>query len=396
VPTAELVKLPKSVENRLIRPVMPELDTLRGIACLGVVFLHGFEWRYGTAHFAGPERIFMEATQPGWLGVNLFFVLSGFLITGILLDSKHEPRYYQRFYTRRALRILPACYLLLVLLKILGQASWGFVGLGFFYLANMTSFFGVAMDYGPLWSLAVEEHYYLLWPTVVRRCTTRGVALAAVTLFLAMPLFRGLAFYSGHPAGIDWYTWFVADGLAAGSLLAVLLRTAITRKQTALLSTTLVGMSVVAAIVGRPFGLLTRQRQLGAAFQYTLIHIFFAGVLLFFLLVGSGARRWWVNNRLLRFFGYISYGLYLFHFLVFRLYDQVCSRYFPQWEAADGHFGLIVLRFVIAVLAATGLTYISRRYYEEFFLRLKKRLAPAHQRTPSVLVEQESPRLTES
>src|SRR5580693_4491011 len=97
----------------LIRPVMPELDTIRGIAVLGVLFLHAFSWQYAGFHFGTLARKILVATQPGWLGVNLFFVLSGFLITGILLDSKLDPHFYRSFYTRRALRILPAYYSLL-------------------------------------------------------------------------------------------------------------------------------------------------------------------------------------------------------------------------------------------------------------------------------------------
>ena len=89
----------------LLRSVMPELDTLRGMAILGVLFLHGFFWPYSGLHFGRLGTLWLNITQPGWLGVNLFFVLSGFLITGILIDSAAGPDYYRRFYTRRALRI---------------------------------------------------------------------------------------------------------------------------------------------------------------------------------------------------------------------------------------------------------------------------------------------------
>ncbi len=143
-------------QQKLLRPFMPELDTLRGIAVLGVLLHHGFYWRYGSSSFAPWVRPFMSATRFGWIGVNLFFVLSGFLITGILLDSKDKPHFYRRFYTRRALRILPAYYALLILLLVFRTSSVAFVGLSFFYLANMTEFFGVPCAYGPLWSLAVE------------------------------------------------------------------------------------------------------------------------------------------------------------------------------------------------------------------------------------------------
>jgi peptidoglycan/LPS O-acetylase OafA/YrhL len=100
----------------LLRLKMPELDALRGIAILLVVFYHGFFWSSNLVGLTGLPRLAVNATRLGWLGVNLFFVLSGFLITGILEDSKNSPHFFRRFYIRRALRILPAYYGLLLLL----------------------------------------------------------------------------------------------------------------------------------------------------------------------------------------------------------------------------------------------------------------------------------------
>src|SRR6516164_2732013 len=132
--------------EKLIRPVMPELDSLRGIAILLVLFFHGFNLEGALTSLHGPARYFAVLTFGGWTGVYLFFVLSGFLITGILLDSKNRPDYYRRFYIRRALRILPAFYLLLLLLWLLPKTGlfegrhvgWPFLWLSFFYLANLT------------------------------------------------------------------------------------------------------------------------------------------------------------------------------------------------------------------------------------------------------------------
>jgi len=122
----------------LLRSRMPELDTLRGVAVLMVIFFHGFYFVTGAARFHGLIRWFVMATGAGWMGVNLFFVLSRFLISGILLGSRDNPGYYRGFYLRRALRILPAYYGLLLLLLVtaragLGehQASWGFLALSF-------------------------------------------------------------------------------------------------------------------------------------------------------------------------------------------------------------------------------------------------------------------------
>jgi peptidoglycan/LPS O-acetylase OafA/YrhL len=365
----------------LLRPFMPELDTLRGIAVLGVMCLHAFFWQYASFSFGYWGRFILNITRPGWVGVNLFFVLSGFLITGILLDSRSRPDYYRRFYTRRALRILPAYYLLLLCLLLLRSSSPAFVGLSFIYLSNVTNFFGVSCDYGPLWSLAVEEHFYILWPTVVHKITPRTLAWISGWIALGIPLARAISFSLGWKNGLDWYTWFAADGLAAGSLLAILLRTAVSRVQIRNLAGSLIGIALFLAIAGQPFGITGRARLLGAAFQWTLLNLFFAGVLLLFLLLGTGPRKRYVNLRPLQFLGYISYGLYLDHLLAFRMYDRICKHFAPQWIPTNGHFNLVMLRFAIAGGGAIVAAYLSRRFFEERFLRLKDSLVPRRAET---------------
>jgi peptidoglycan/LPS O-acetylase OafA/YrhL len=357
--------------NRLIRPVMPELDSLRGIAILSVLFLHGFYWQYSEFHFSRWASLFLRLTSPGGLGVNLFFVLSGFLITGILLDSRQSPNYYRRFYVRRALRILPAYYGLLLLLAIFREASAPYLSISLIYLSNLTDILGVSNDYGPLWSLAVEEHYYILWPFVVRRMTVRTVGLLAFAICLIVPLLRMWAFSIGTGDGLSRYTWLVADGLAMGGLIACILRTSISRQSIVRLSAALFVAVPLLVLAGKRFGILTRREMLGAALQFSLIHLFFAGVLLLLLLVGTSSRNSWANFRPLKFFGYISYGLYLIHLLIFRLYDHLCRNVFPNLQPTDGHFNLVVLRFVITASVAIGISYLSRKYFEERFLKLK-------------------------
>ncbi|MFY9905291.1 MAG: acyltransferase [Terriglobales bacterium] len=360
----------------LIRRFMPELDVLRGIAVLGVLFFHGFRAEYGNFPFTGARRIFVQATQAGALGVNLFFVLSGFLITGILIDSQKRPDYYRRFYTRRALRILPAYYSLLLLLVLLRQASVAFLGLSFVYLSNVTNLFGVSMDYHPLWSLAVEEHYYIVWPSVVRKLKPRFLGLFSLAICILIPVARALAFRSGHFQGGEWYTWFTADGLAEGSLLAIVLRSSISRKQASIGAALLLTITPILLIAAAPFGILSRQTLLGASLQLTLVNTFFAGLLVLFLVVGTGSLKALVNSSLLRFFGYISYGLYLIHLMIFHLYDKIAGIFWPALVPSAGHFSVIVLRFAIGSAAAVGLAYLSRKYYEEWFLRLKDRAVP--------------------
>jgi peptidoglycan/LPS O-acetylase OafA/YrhL len=105
------------------------------------------------------------------------------------------------------------------------------------------------------------------------------------------------------------------------------------------------------------------------------VNTFFAGLLLLFMMVGSGSRKGLVNSSVLQFFGYISYGLYLIHLLVFQIYDILTRKFWPWLQPSVGHFDLILLRFAIVSATAVGLAYVSRKYYEEWFLRLKDRIA---------------------
>jgi peptidoglycan/LPS O-acetylase OafA/YrhL len=358
---------------------MPELDTIRGIAVLLVLFFHGFGFRYGLQGLSGFPKLFVAATLPGWMGVNLFFVLSGFLITGILLDTKLKADYYHTFYIRRALRILPLYYAVLLLLAVLTRtgwvnrsASWAFLGLSFFYLANVTELFRVPMQYGVLWSLAVEEHFYLLWPAAVRSLSRRRVAIVGAIICVLCPTLR--AFYSirGYDTGTG-YTWLVADGLAIGAVLAALARGPWgTRSH--MRSITLISFAASLAMftAGYPFGIFRASRFLGATLRETALNLFFAGTVSLALLTGTSRWKAIVNRPVLRFFGEISYGVYLIHMLVFDLEDHVVGRWLPSLSAAGGHFGLMVLLFSIAAAFTVAIAYVSRWYFEEHFLRLKR------------------------
>jgi peptidoglycan/LPS O-acetylase OafA/YrhL len=365
----------------LLRSRMPELDTIRGVAVLLVLFFHGFGFRYGLRGLSGFPRLFVAATLPGWMGVNLFFVLSGFLITGILLDSKHKPNYYRIFYTRRALRILPLYYAVLLVLAVLTrtgwvnrQASWEFLGLSFFYLSNVTGLFGVPMQYGVLWSLAVEEHFYLLWPTAVRSLSRYRVAIVGAIILVLCPSLRVFYFIRAYDTGTG-YTWLVADGLATGAVLAALARGP-WGTRTHMRSVTLIcfAASVTMFTVGYPFGIFRASRFLGVTLRETALNLFFAGTVALAILAGTSRWKAIVNRPVLQFFGEVSYGVYLIHMLVFDLEDYVVGRLFPNFSAIGGQFAVMVLFFTIAVGFTVAIAYLSRWYFEEPFLRLKRRL----------------------
>jgi peptidoglycan/LPS O-acetylase OafA/YrhL len=146
---------------------MPGLDLLRGLAILAVIFYHGFA--YIVPAFPWHNRLagtLFHLTGLGWTGVNLFFTLSGFLITGMLIDSEGKPNFYSRFYIRRALRILPAYFLVLIILGLTRTASPSYLLVCVIFLANWPTLLlhGSFTLYSVLWSLGVEEQFYLVWP----------------------------------------------------------------------------------------------------------------------------------------------------------------------------------------------------------------------------------------
>jgi peptidoglycan/LPS O-acetylase OafA/YrhL len=362
----------------LLRSRMPELDTLRGVAVLLVLIFHGFYFATGAARFHGPIRWFVLATNSRWMGVNLFFVLSGFLITGILLDSRSDPGYYRRFYVRRALRILPAYYGFLLLLLIVVRSglvtrsvSWGFLGLSFVYLANVTLLFGVPAQYAALWSLAVEEHFYLLWPTATRHLSRRLLAWTCVLIILGCPALRAFYYWRHYQYGAG-YTWLVADGLAWGALLAVLARGRLSSRHAMLrMGLTSMAGSLFAIVILLPFGAASAGRLAGGVLYSSLVSSFFAGLLALALVVGSGPWKAILDRAGLKFFGEISYGLYLVELLAFDVVDHILMHWGLQVSRTSGSFALVLARFAAGTALAVTAVYLSRWYFEEPFLRLK-------------------------
>ena len=359
----------------LIRTYMPELDSVRGIAVLMVMCFHGMAPPASLALSAWGRMLF-GVVQFGWTGVNLFFVLSGFLISGILLDSKNRPDYFSRFYYRRVLRILPALYTTLAFLWAARFISWQFVVLSAAFLANSGNFFGVVLQYGPLWSLAVEEHFYLLWPSMVRKFETRTLIIISGTIWLGTPVVRIVCWLAGSsPHGLQvLHTWFNLDGLALGSLLAIWLRHATFSRVRLLL---LAPMAVILGIAG--FVMASHYSFTAATLSVSLCNLAAAGVLASALMVGTTRWRFLVDQKVLKFFGFISYGLYLVHVLAFHLAEDILAPWWIRVIATAGPTAAMLLRFVVGASLGIAVAYLSRRSLEETFLRLRlpRRAAPS-------------------
>jgi len=364
---------PSSASARLGAHI-PELDGIRAVAV----------WMVLCAHllYGGPTPKATLNVIPkfvgfvfghGWLGVDLFFVLSGFLITGILLDSRDKPGYFRNFYARRFLRIIPLYFaVVLVCWPFYPETSKYFL-LSLLFLANFAYAFGAAVPHGPgvFWSLAIEEHFYLVWPWLVRYLTRRALTVTAIGLVVVIPVLRFWAVSAGMNPRVQIYNYsfFRFDGLALGALMAIWVRSAWANRRTSLwLSAALVGASVVVTLAGIPFGVLSEASVL----RYTQAQLVFAGFLVAVVaLKGTGVTaplRW----PFAKLSGDLSYCIYLTHLSISDGYQHLLQKVGIDPLAAFGPLGLLVVR-AIAILGCTfGIALLSRRFLERPVLRLKR------------------------
>ncbi len=209
---------------------MPAIDGLRAFAVLAVLIVH-FPWMPAPRHVLLDRLHLQPLTQYGWVGVDLFFVISGFLITGILLDSKQSSHYFRNFYARRALRIWPLYYAVLCFVFVIypllhphGTVAQNLTGWPYylFYVQNFVFFDNGVPLLGVTWSLAIEEQFYITWPLIVLLCSRKRLRVIAATLLLASPVIRLVLDHTfGHYPTI---TFSRMDGILAGSLLALWFR----------------------------------------------------------------------------------------------------------------------------------------------------------------------------
>ncbi len=356
---------------------MPSIDKLRGAAVLMVVLFHGLAgtfWMHTLGPFWG--TLVLQAVGLGRFGVDVFFVISGFLITGILLRTRNRPDYYRTFYRHRALRILPAYLLTLAVLRLLGVIDWRFTLAAVLFLPNFSRLFGAPLtEYGVLWTLGVEEQFYLIWPFFVRRFTDRTLFRLLLAAVVGEPILRILAAaLSGGHIDIHYKTPFVLDYLAYGALLALLLNAGrLNARNAARIGRRLLAFSAALALVdvwafSFHNGLLAQ--ALGdLPFSWGACGAILLGISRDQARAESTGRA--DARGFLAFYGSISYGLYLLHLEVYSMVKEWAIRHYGAglldraWVLFPG--------VALCVAVSTGLAWLSRRYYEEPFLRLKSR-----------------------
>jgi peptidoglycan/LPS O-acetylase OafA/YrhL len=364
---------------------LPALDGIRGLAIIWVVLHNTTDHLPPTLH--GGSHLLAFLAHPGWIGVQLFFALSGFLITGGLLDMQRATNYFRTFYARRALRILPLYYTVLILLLVVApELHLGPTTLNaspmeqlslWLFIVNWTN---AAPDgFGHFWSLAVEEQFYLFWPLVVHRLSARR--LFAVCLYIAIfaLVMRGIMVLSGASS---WTVYTATtsrlDALALGGAGACLLRIPAAR---AWLASRLGAVDIAALslfVMGVP---VTRAYNSDAIqceiFGYTLLALCCATLVVTAAAGGEQARPTILARILcwapLRYCGKYSYAIYIFHQLIHKLLGE-------PWMLAV--FGMhppahIVYLYSLTIgLVSFGAAYLSYHLLEKHFLALKYLFAP--------------------
>ena len=373
---------------------MPALDGLRGVAIALVVSYH-FVFLSGAADAeSAADRALWSVVGVGWAGVDLFFVLSGFLITGILYDAKAPAGQYLRsFYGRRVLRIFPVYYMFLLLLMFAlplvdsdGRDAAGAVRENFVwyatYIVNFQPIFhsGISTEFlfaGHLWSLAVEEQFYLVWPLVVLVCSRRtlmGVCLLAIVCALGIRVGFQVA---DAGAGLSYELMPARmDTLAVGALVALAWRSP---RDLALLARWMPRAVLVAAVSLAV--LCGIRRDLAPPFDAWILTIglssfaiLFGGMLLMVISAApGGAIHALFSQRPLRALGRYSYALYLIHLhvavvLLHRL-DIVGDMPAVVGSTIPG----IVAFFAVASVISLSLAWVSWHLWEKQFLKMKER-----------------------
>jgi peptidoglycan/LPS O-acetylase OafA/YrhL len=345
-----------------------ELDGVRAIAIWMVLMTHLFDPAVSASGvFAKVPNAVRFVVHHGYLGVDLFFVLSGFLITGILLRTKYlgTGKYFKRFYTRRALRILPLYFLVIGLIVIcVGKSSLPWLGLAALMSANLSDLFGVTVPApaGPFWSLAVEEQFYLIWPWLVLWLPPQGLVVTTLAILIIEPVLRLVS-----PGGNFFLTWYHCDGLAIGALVAVwFYQWKGDKRSVGVLIATLIGASVLLSAAIIPYGGLgpgpvamgVRTSQFGLlAAALVAASVGFSGSPALALL----------RSRPAVYTALLSYCIYVIHKPLMVLYETFSSRVPLTAHLTLAQTTIAEAFFVIPV--AYAIATLSWRYFESPILR---------------------------
>lgn len=328
--------------------------------------------------------VFWKMSLGGWIGVDLFFVVSGFLITLILIRVRDWAGSSWVFWGRRGLRILPLAVLYLVALFVLtrlgdplkmlpGFEGWAWYA---FYLGNIhIAIYGwQPLAVMILWSLAIEEQFYLFWPFLVRMCSARQILLCSIGFMAMAPLVRALTLMAADYPATYVFTFCRLDALAAGAVVAVLFSSREWQERVVGSGKRLAGPALALIMITLlvPFSPSLPQTRPWwfSVFGYSCLAISFA-VLLAASLKSRGPVKVVLTSPILTFLGRRCYALYIWHVLASGLIIAAVQ----QWDV--GFYAHVLLWLAALVMMASA----SWLLFEEPILRLK-RFLPYGQRQP--------------
>jgi peptidoglycan/LPS O-acetylase OafA/YrhL len=302
-----------------------ELDGMRGCAAAAVFVFHVFNTTApnpGAAMQPLSWRLILHVATFGAFGVTMFFVLSGFLITSLLLADRESQYFFRNFYWKRVLRIQPVYVVHLIVAWFLIPGSTGYVLLALVFLVNFSTEFHVP-DTGPAWTLAIEEQFYLLWPQVIRRLSLANIYRTCMGLIVFTSLLRAGMIVMQRGNLKD--TWYQFDGLAIGALLACEWmtegegQTPVVRRFLRVLHS---NWCLVVALVYELYALEGNLSHSRAAFVLTTTGYLVYRVIRYILL-HPGARTFrWLRSAPLLFLGSISYSMYMYHAFFLYVFDR--------------------------------------------------------------------------
>lgn len=366
-----------------------ELDGIRAIAILMVLLAHGF-FAFPNAPGAldSMPPIIKQLVGHGWMGVDLFFILSGFLISGILLESKSKPAYFRNFYVRRVLRIMPLYFSAILVWSLFYTDASAYFLLSSAFGANLSAVLHIHEPHGPgvLWSLAVEEHFYFVWPVLIYALSTRGALLASIAIFVGTPILRAIYAATGMDADVIYMlSWFRFDGLAMGAMLAIWSRSQFAGRQQSLrLAGAMIAGAVLVTAIGWPAGILKGGTIAATSLRYTQAYLVFGA---FFALVVAYQHSTWtapLRWRPMQITAALSYCIYLIHLSLGDAYEWMVARSGWSPVATFGPSGAVYLRVAVMIGLSYFCAMIAKRLIEDPFLALKDRFTRRADTTPLV------------
>ena len=342
-----------------------EFDGWRGLGICFVVLAH-----YFPVYFIG-----------SWVFMEMFFVMSGFLITGILMDSKSKPKYYKNFILRRVLRVFPLYYLALIILFFLIPASW--MQLSYYrhhqvwFWTYMENWLFSVEGWPPgkalrhFWSLAIEEQFYIVWPLVVWMFSPKGLVRFCIFLFFFSFIFRNTGMYIGFVNPFPYVaTLGRMEGIVLGAIIAVLARTNKSILEKFSYPVTLIAGSLSVAVF-----LYARTMHMDYSanyiINYTLVDLFFAGIIVMTMCKNELLNlKKLLNHPVLKQLGIMSYCIYIFHHPIHVLVSENFLGYFQEHM---GNESLAKLACVgIAFLITVPVVYFLHKKVEVPMWKLKK------------------------